>query len=154
MVIFLGVLIVQPIVNMTKYNLFIDDERFPVGGTIKSAFELTGDKRYYELEWVIVRNFEDFVKTIEENGLPDVISFDHDLKDAHYHHYQIYTVFTGKIDYTVVEGTGYECAKWLCRSYLPDHDLDFPTTLIHTENTVGRANIIGEIRNYRKSRGQ
>ena len=34
--------------------------------------------------WEIVRNYDDFVKWIEENGLPDIVSFDHDLAEVHY----------------------------------------------------------------------
>ena len=33
--------------------------------------------------WEIVRNYDDFVKWIEENGLPDIVSFDHDLAEVH-----------------------------------------------------------------------
>jgi hypothetical protein len=29
--------------------------------------------------WDIVRSYDEFVKWIEENGLPDKLSFDHDL---------------------------------------------------------------------------
>ena len=45
--------------------------------------------------WEIVRNYDDFVNYINENGLPDEISFDHDLGED-------------------VSKTGYDCAKWLC----------------------------------------
>jgi len=142
---------------MIKYNLFLDDERFPVNrgtqGSQMSAYDLTGNKRYFLLDWIIVRNFGDFVKAIEERGLPLICSFDHDLKDFHYYHYQTYTVYTGKIDYTVVEGTGYECAKWLI-NYLLDNDLDAPEILIHTQNTVGARNIRKLFDDYNKMRNR
>jgi hypothetical protein len=139
---------------MAKYNLFIDDERLPFGKNDKGqggAFELTRDPNYQLLDWVIVRNFGDFVKTIEEKGLPEVISFDHDLEDFHYYHYSIYTLYTGKIDYTVVEGTGYECAKWLIE-YLLNNNLNSPKILIHTQNTIGARNIRLLFMDYEKSR--
>jgi hypothetical protein len=129
--------------DMSNYYLFLDDERMPVNRnreTQMSAHDLTGDKRYFLYDWLIVRNFGEFVKTIEEKGIPLVCSFDHDLKDFHYYHYSTYTVYTGKIDYTVVEGTGYECAKWLI-NYLMDNNLDAPEILTHTQNRVGGKNI-------------
>ena len=139
------------------YSLFLDDERFPINRStdvyleIDSAYDLTKDKRYKELDWIIVRNFGDFVKVIKEKGLPEIISFDHDLKDFHYYHYRTFTVYTGWIDYSLLEGTGFECAKWLI-SYLLDNDLDSPTILIHTQNTVGAKNIRTEFDGYNKMR--
>ena len=142
---------------MSKYNLFIDDERVPFKkGTDfvyqqDSAYDLTGNRKYRTLNWLIVRNFGDFKETIEKLGLPETISFDHDLQDFHYYHYQTYTFYTGKIDYTVVEGTGYECAKWLI-NYLIDNDLDAPEILIHTQNIIGAENIRKLFEDYKKSR--
>lgn len=140
-----------------RYNLFLDDERLPYeqnlidGFVIESAFDLTYDKRYKELDWIVVKDFGQFVDTIERMGIPQIISCDHDLQDSHYYHYQMYTIFTGKIDYTVVEGTGYECVKWLT-NYLLDYNLDCPVILVHTQNTVGAENIWREIENFEKNR--
>ena len=139
----------------SKYNLFLDDERFPVNrkgyGDQMSAYDLTGNKKYFLLDWIIVRNFGEFIKTIEEKGLPDIISFDHDLKDYHYNYYRMFTVYTGWIDYTVLEGTGFECAKWLI-NYMLNNNLKCPDILIHTQNTVGAKNIRKEFQNFIKSR--
>lgn len=137
-----------------SYYLFLDDERQPVNRnneTQMSAYDLTGDKRYFQHDWVIVRNFGDFVRTIEEKGLPLICSMDHDLHDFHYYHYSTYTYYTGKIDYTIVEGTGYECAKWLI-NYLIDNNLDAPEILTHTQNRIGAKNIRELFDNYKKSR--
>lgn len=139
---------------MNKYFLFLDDERFPVNrkgeGDQMSAYELTGNKKYFLLDWVIVRDFGEFVKTIEEKGLPNIISFDHDLKDEHYYYYRMFTIYTGWIDYTVLEGTGFECAKWLI-NYMLNNNLKCPEILIHTQNTVGGKNIRKEFENFIKS---
>ena len=37
-----------------------------------------------EVEWTVVRNYDDFVNTIIDKGVPTRISFDHDLADEHY----------------------------------------------------------------------
>jgi len=34
--------------------------------------------------WDIVRTYDDFVSWITKNGLPDEVSFDHDLAEIHY----------------------------------------------------------------------
>jgi len=135
------------------YALFLDDERFPdpsFGGDQMSAYDLTGNKKYFLLDWVIVRNFGDFVKTIEERGMPSTISFDHDLKDDHYYHYNKFTVLTGWIDYTVVEGTGLQAAKWLTEHMMNNNILELPEILIHTQNKVGAKNIKNEFENFKK----
>jgi len=46
------------------YNLFIDDERLP-----------PRDGR----QWRIARSSDEAIKIFEEHGVPDFISFDHDL---------------------------------------------------------------------------
>lgn len=49
-----------------KWNLFIDDERFPADSDVK--------------KYVVCRNVEECILKIEEQGsFPEYISFDHDL---------------------------------------------------------------------------
>lgn len=57
---------------MSRYSLFIDDERFPPrDGQI----------------WVIARDFEDVMMSLRIHGMPRHISFDHDLgEDKHTGH--------------------------------------------------------------------
>jgi hypothetical protein len=70
-----------------------------------------------------VRSYDEAVAWVEKNGMPDYISFDHDLgEDSH---------------------TGYDFAKWLI-----DQDEQrthrFPTGFmfnVHSANPVGAANI-------------
>jgi hypothetical protein len=79
--------------------------------------------------WTIVRNFEDFVDYINKNGLPDEISFDHDLGED--------------------VKTGYDCAKWLCE-YCWMNGIPIPPYNVHSANPVGRDNIIGTLKSYEK----
>lgn len=55
---------------MTPYNLFLDDIR-----NITQVPEISAVAGY----WVVVRSYEEFCKTIEEKGIPQFISYDHDL---------------------------------------------------------------------------
>lgn len=50
-----------------KYNLFLDDERFP-----------PHDGKF----WFISRTYEEAIETMNELGCPQFMSFDHDLGDA------------------------------------------------------------------------
>jgi hypothetical protein len=81
--------------------------------------------------WDIVRSYDEFVKWIEKNGLPDEVSFDHDLGE---------------------EGTktGYDAAKWLVQ-YCYSNTLPFlPEFNVHSANPVGKANIESYLSNVKK----
>lgn len=129
-----------------KYNLFLDDFRVP-----EDTFNYTGNPIYNKESWVIVRNYEQFVKIIQVSGIPEIISFDHDLADFHY----------GVQDHVdedfydiCEEKTGYHCAKWLI-NYCMDNNEKLPSTiLIHSMNTVGAKNIKSLFDTYLKIHGQ
>ncbi len=63
---------------MGRY-LFLDDIREP-----RDAFYYTKELMFNLKSWDVVRNYNEFVDWVELNGLPDFISFDHDLADSHY----------------------------------------------------------------------
>lgn len=73
--------------------------------------------------WIVVRSFFEFKKYIDENGVPDIISFDHDL---------------GKENggYCAVEYTGYDCAH-----YLINRGLEIKEFIVHSANPIGKENI-------------
>jgi len=75
-----------------------------------------------------VYSYEEFVKFIMENGLPDFISYDHDLGE-------------GK--------TGYDCAKWLVE-YCLENNLSLPEYDLHSQNPVGKENILYLLNNFNK----
>jgi len=121
------------------YNIFLDDIRDPV-----DSFFYTGNP-IYKTKWVIVRNYDEFVSYITKNGMPNIISFDHDLGDIEYE-----TTPNKIIDYSKYnEKSGYDCAKWLI-DYCIENDLYPPNYLIHSQNNVGGRNIKSLIENYKK----
>jgi hypothetical protein len=113
--------------------LFLDDERMPRDVT----WILIGDVGSWGADWHIVRSLHEAKEWVLKNGFPDVISFDHDLGEAHYE---------GNYD----DGkTGYDFAKWLV-----EHDLNtgsmppkFKYT-IHSMNPVGAENIQSLLESY------
>ncbi len=120
------------------YNLFLDDYRNP-----KTSSFLSNKEIYITLDWVIVRNYDEFVSCITKNGLPDLCSFDHDLADSHYNN----DVDINYDDYQ--EKTGYHCAKWLI-DYCIDNNLKPPNYLVHSMNPAGANNIVGIIESYNR----
>jgi len=123
-------------------KLFLDDIRIPkdcANGIVPSHL----NKLYWDNDWDVVRSYDKFVSWIVKNGLPDFISFDHDLADVHY------TMdFSDKND-GGKEKTGYECAKWLV-DYCMDQKLDIPSFIVHSQNPVGKANIQSYLLNAKR----
>jgi len=129
-----------------EYNLFLDDIRNPK------------DVTWIELplvEWVIVRNYKEFVDIILRNNVPLRVSYDHDICEEHYPGgVGIYEgdprIKTIKLDYdSYKEKTGYHCALFLV-NYCIDHHLPLPTYYIHTLNPVGRMNITSVMESAKK----
>lgn len=129
-----------------KYNLFLDDERFPqqvhwIKLPLPSA------------EYVIVRNFDQFVTMIENNGLPEHLSLDHDLAFSHYAALdefsdpKVYDEFAA-----ANEKTGYHCLKWLIDYCAAKGDLPLPKLTYHTLNSVGKVNMKALAESYDRYR--
>jgi hypothetical protein len=102
--------------------------------------------------WFVVRNYNEFVEWIESNGMPDFISFDHDLADEHVHDF-----FKQKLEqgyqnpsydeYT--EKTGLDCAKWLV-DYCQNNHIPICGCSVHSHNPVGARNIHSLINGFKK----
>lgn len=92
-------------------NIFLDDERFPPK----------------DFNYSIVRNYDDFVYMIENFGIPNFISFDHDLG-------------LGK--------TGFDCAKFLVDRMLNQNVNYRIEYTVHSQNPVGKENIQGLLDNW------
>lgn len=102
-------------------KLFLDDIR---------SIEMVYDKSM-EPEFDIVRTYDDFVKYINKNGLPDFISFDNDL---------------GLDKNGEVAPDGYAAAKWLV--YESGLDLINLKFNVHSANPVAAKQIEGLLTNY------
>lgn len=121
--------------------LFLDDVRVPYDvfrNTLNPLYEKNDD-------WVIVRTYYEFVNYINKFGLPEFISFDHDLAYDHY-----LPENQDVIQYEdLVEKTGYDAAKWLC-DYCQDNILQLPGYYVHSANPSGKKNIECYLENYKK----
>lgn len=92
-------------------------------------------------DWKIVRSYNNFVTAIDYLGIPNVVSFDHDLTEECMELYMTNTRYTGFIEYdNLPKRTGWHCAKYLiekCREL----KVDFPKYFVHSANEYGTQNI-------------
>ena len=101
------------------------------------------------VEWLIVRNYEDFIHAVLTKGIPAFVTYDHDLSDQHYQ--PITTLNQNNIDYTKYrEKTGYECAQFLVNQCM-NKTIKHPRFAVHSMNPVGRKNIVSYINSYNRS---
>jgi hypothetical protein len=109
-------------------QIYLDDVRTPVD------FQ----------NWIIVRNYDDFVKKVKELGLENInrISLDHDLADYRYDE-----------DGEKIEKTGYDAAHFLVEYALDTYPENFPLVTVHSDNNVGSNNIVARINGFLKYKG-
>ena len=121
------------------YNLFLDDIRNPTSVVYT---------KLPSVSWITVRNYDEFVGVISQFGLPDIISFDHDLGLEHYNVVDL----SGKtkIDYAKFkEKTGYDCALWLIE-YCIKSSSGLPEFYCHSMNPVGKNNILSLLNQFKQ----
>lgn len=107
---------------MTSTFLFVDDLR-----NVVDVYDVICVDRFK-----VVRDVDEAKTWIQCNGIPEFISFDHDLADDDH------------------RTTGYALAKWIVDEVLDGH-LEFPANFkyqVHSANPVGRANIAGLLDNF------
>lgn len=133
-----------------KNLLWLDDIRNPF---INEEKKVPNNIHDWNINWVL--NYEQFVKWIEIFGLPDAISFDHDLADEHYipeyfwDNYKESKKFQKWREQSYQEKTGMDCAKWLV-NYCLDNNKKLPEFYVHSANPVGANNIIFLLNNFLK----
>ncbi len=127
-----------------SYNLFLDDERIPKDVSWITNFPTN-------VEWVIVRDYNQFCEILMNRGIPNIISFDHDLHREHYPwSFQTEASYeAGFIPYDKYrEKTGKECLEFFIEFYKNQEDVTFPTIFIHTMNVIGRNNMYDLLKNF------
>ena len=126
-----------------KTALYLDDIRTPIE-TMEG----------YE-PWSVVRNYEEFVNHIELNGIPDLISFDHDLADEHmsdYYANQARGAQTISYD-KFKEKTGVDCLNWLIERILDKEEVSPFIVWVHSHNPMGAQNILVKASNFMRHMG-
>ena len=115
------------------YYIYLDDVRTPIN-----------------TDWVVVRNYDEFVAKVTEVGMNNIelISLDHDLGESAMKewHTNVYHNFT--LDYNnITEKTGMDCVKWLVEQWMDGKPV--VPVKVHSANAIGSANMMGYINNYK-----
>lgn len=98
----------------------------------------------------VVRSYDEFTNWILKNGMPDMISFDHDLGDEHAQDLLKVKEHGGNLDYDhYEEKCGYHALKWLIH-FCFTNALELPWTYCHSMNPVGADKIVSLCNNYYK----
>ena len=130
--------------NKLKVSLYLDDCRTPTE-TLPN---------YHP--WNVVRNYDEFQKWIIENGIPDLISFDHDLADEHISDYWSQFAQQGYQnpsyqDYK--EKTGLDCAQFAVE-YCQKMNVPLKGCCVHSHNPIGARNIQSFINGFHRHMDQ
>jgi hypothetical protein len=121
-----------------KYKVYLDDVRTPI-----------------ENEWIVARNHEEFVDTIQKLGLENIeeMSLDHDLGESAIAEYYANAKPNNILNYdNILEKTGMDCCKFLVDESVKTN-IPLPQIYVHSSNPVGRVNMMSLINNYLKSCG-
>lgn len=132
-----------------SYHLFLDDERNPYDSRTMAYMKMRGGPDYKNMIWEVAKNFEEFQLIVDQKGIPEFISYDHDLSSEHYD----VSMYHGEDAYNeksvnFTEKTGRECAEYLCSKL---QGAPHPRYIIHSMNPLAVSRITGVIRDYNKS---
>lgn len=97
-----------------------------------------------------VRSYDEFVDYIETYGVPEVISFDHDLHPEHTSFFFECGGFRSPPDpknEIFKNNTGYDCALWLI-DYCERNNFKLKIVVVHSHNPIGSSNIYQLISSY------
>ena len=116
-----------------KFRLYLDDVRTPLAQ-----------------DWIIARNYDEFVAAIKFHGLEnfEVISLDHDLGEGAMVEYYTNVKNNYILDYNnITERTGMDCCRYLVSESMNER-IPLPQIYVHSANPIGSANMMGYINNY------
>lgn len=104
--------------------MFLDD--------VRALNEIIGEEEILAREWTVARSSDDAITQVFLFGMPELISFDHDLGG---------------------EDTSMQFLKWLTEEWLDGKfgDCSIPDYQIHSANPVGSANIKSWMETWKKS---
>lgn len=117
---------------MFQYSIFLDDERHPRDvtwvtlGMFGIRYAPTANRTNNPPNRIIARNYKQFVAFIEKHGLPEEVSFDHDLGE-------------GK--------NGYDCAMYLTQRCAELNE-KLPFVEVHSKNPVGAQRIVSALEDH------
>ena len=125
-----------------KLKLFLDDIRVPNDAWIyPERVKLLEKTDTHNCEWEIVRNYNDFCEFINKYGIPEIVSFDHDLDTSHMEHYFNITSKTGVIEYEKLKiPTGKHCAEYFVDKW-KEAGKPKVHVLVHSANRWGQTEI-------------
>lgn len=136
-----------------KTLLWLDDIRNPFDKDFTPYVALYNPflNQPHEITWV--KNYEEFNDYIKFYGIPDAISFDHDLAPEHYTPQEYWNDFEKSKEYQdnkkYTEKTGLDCVKLLV-GYCKIIKEKLPICVYHTANPVGKENMESYINNAKK----
>ena len=116
-----------------RLRLYLDDIRTPVDD-----------------DWIVVRNYDEFVAQLKLNGLGnfEVISLDHDLGEGAMVEYYTNVKNNYMLDYNnIEERTGMDCCRYIVSESM-NEKIPLPQIYVHSANPIGSANMLGYINNY------
>jgi hypothetical protein len=116
-----------------RLRLYLDDIRTPV-----------------DEDWIVVRNYDEFVAQIKLRGLGnfEVISLDHDLGEGAMIEYYTNVKNNYMLDYNNInERTGMDCCRYIVSESM-NEKIPLPQIYVHSANPIGAANMMGYINNY------
>lgn len=116
-----------------KHRIYLDDVRIPI-----------------DPEWIVVKNYDEFVAKVTEIGLDNIelISLDHDLGDTAMMEWYTNVAKNYTLNYeNITEKTGMDCTKWLVEQWM--NGAPVCEVKVHSANAIGSANMMGYINNYK-----